>query len=37
MDTVTNKLDNNNVSNVVFINFKNTKRNQWDRFRRYGL
>jgi len=38
MDTVTNNLSNNNkTSKVIFINFKNTKRTQWDKYRRYGL
>ena len=37
MDTVTNTLEKTNHSKVIFVNFRNTKRNQWDRFRRYAI
>lgn len=37
MTTLNFKLEQENKKKTVFVNFENTKRLQWSRFRRYGL
>ena len=37
MKTLNANLGQENKKIIVFVNFKNTKRLQWDRYRRYGL
>jgi hypothetical protein len=37
MKTLNSNLGQENKKKVVFVNFTNTKRLQWDRYRRYGL
>jgi len=37
MTTLNLNLPQENKKRVVFVNFTNTKRLQWSKFRRYGL
>ena len=37
MTTLNINLEQENRKKTVFVNFENTKRLQWSKFRRYGL